>query len=135
MRDVSGLFGEFDYFVTDEFVELEAAHGFVSISASMDVGVEAFAQLIAEKRGLLLDVRTPEEFAAGHLEGAVLIDWYGDDFEQKVNELSGQSLLIYCRSGNRSGQACQLFEKQGREAWNLAGGIIAWKQEGEHITT
>jgi rhodanese-related sulfurtransferase len=63
---------------------------------------------------IVLDVRTPEEFAAGHLVGAVNIDFTADDFEQRIAELDPNgSYLIYCRSGNRSAQALTRMQALG----------------------
>lgn len=63
---------------------------------------------------ILLDVRTPEEFAAGHLDGAQLLDFSGGQFEQALPSLDPEGdYYLYCRSGNRSGQATALMQDQG----------------------
>lgn len=63
---------------------------------------------------ILLDVRTPEEFAAGHLEGAQLIDFNGGDIPGAIPSLDPEAeYLVYCRSGNRSGQAIELMAAAG----------------------
>jgi len=81
---------------------------------------------------ILLDVRTPEEFEAGHLGGAVNLDFYGADFRKSLAQLdTGNIYLVYCRSGNRSSTALGIMEELGfKEAYNLLGGIIAWEGEG-----
>ncbi|MDH4144213.1 MAG: rhodanese-like domain-containing protein [Acidimicrobiia bacterium] len=81
---------------------------------------------------VVLDVRTAEEFAAGHLAGAQLIDFYGDDFAQRIGELDRDApYVLYCRSGNRSGQTRELMAQLGfREVYDVAGGIVAWKADG-----
>ncbi|PZU41421.1 MAG: rhodanese-like domain-containing protein [Microbacterium sp.] len=57
---------------------------------------------------VIIDVRTPEEFAAGHLEGAVNIDVTASDFDALVSELDADgSYAVYCRTGNRSAQAVE----------------------------
>ena len=62
----------------------------------------------------LLDVRTPEEFAAGHLAGAENIDFYAADFADQIDALDqGEQYVVYCRSGNRSGQATALMAADG----------------------
>ena len=63
---------------------------------------------------IVIDVRTPGEFAAGHLEGARLLDLNGGELEKALPELDPDAeYLVYCRSGNRSGQAKALMEKAG----------------------
>lgn len=63
---------------------------------------------------IVLDVRTPEEFAAGHLDGAMLLDFNGGDLQAAIPELDPEvEYLVYCRSGNRSGQAIALMEQAG----------------------
>ena len=63
---------------------------------------------------IVLDVRTPQEFAAGHLEGAELLDFNSGDFAAEIPDLEpGDEYFVYCRSGNRSGQAVALLEDAG----------------------
>jgi rhodanese-related sulfurtransferase len=63
---------------------------------------------------VLLDVRTPGEFAGGHLEGALNIDVQSPDFAARVGELDpNANYLVYCRSGNRSGQAINQMRSLG----------------------
>jgi len=81
---------------------------------------------------VVLDVRTPEEFAEGHLDGAVMIDFYADDFGEQIAELDPSvPYLIYCRSGNRSGQTRAMMEDLGfSEVSDVDGGIQAWSAAG-----
>ena len=81
---------------------------------------------------VVLDIRTPEEYADGHIEGSLNIDFYGADFADRIGALDADhAYLVYCRSGNRSGQAMDLFENLGfTEVHELDGGILAWVQEG-----
>lgn len=63
---------------------------------------------------IVIDVRTPEEFASGHLQGAVNIDVQSPDFMAQVSQLNpGADYFIYCRSGNRSGQAISQMANMG----------------------
>lgn len=80
----------------------------------------------------VLDVRTPEEYAEGHIEGARLIDFYSATFADQVAALDpGQEYLVYCRSGNRSGQAVGLMQELGIDrVWDLDGGVIAYSSAG-----
>ncbi len=85
---------------------------------------------------VVLDVRTPEEFAEGHLEGAVLVDFYDADFADQLAALDPDVLyLLYCRSGNRSGETLGVMEQLGfTSVADIDGGIIAWAGAGLPIT-
>ena len=100
-----------------------------------DIDVEKFASLVDEGNGLLLDVRTDGEFAAGHLKGATQIDYNGADFEGKIAELDKTTpVYVYCRSGARSGQAAKIMKEMGfSEVYNLEGGIMAWERAGKPV--
>jgi len=73
---------------------------------------------------VIIDVRTPGEFASGHLEGAVNIDIQSPDFAAQVMELDKDGeYFIYCRSGNRSGQAISQMDKMGFTDMTNGGGV------------
>jgi phage shock protein E len=75
---------------------------------------------------VVLDVRTPEEFASGHLEGAELLDLSGGEFAAALPSLDPQAeYVVYCRSGNRSGQAVALMEEAGFESVTDLGSMEA----------
>lgn len=95
---------------------------------SKDITAAEFKSLLAEKNGLLIDVRTPEEFQAGHIEGAENIDYYGDDFDAAINELDkNQPVFVYCKSGGRSGKTKKILTDKGfTEVYNLIGGYGNW---------
>lgn len=80
----------------------------------------------------LLDVRTAEEFAEGHLESAINIDVHGPSFTKKVSEQLGKSqpIYLYCRSGKRSMMAAKELEKEGYSIVNLKDGILGWLDAG-----
>jgi rhodanese-related sulfurtransferase len=80
------------------------------------------------KDAVIIDVRTAPEIAAGKIEGALEIDFYGADFTQKILELDRKkTYFLVCRSGGRSGQACSFMAQNGfKDLYNLAGGMIAW---------
>jgi rhodanese-related sulfurtransferase len=84
---------------------------------------------------VILDIRTPEEFAAGHLAGAINIDYYASDFEAKLSTLDLEvPYVMYCNSGNRSSNALPLMDTIGfREVYELDGGIQAWYSAGRPI--
>jgi len=99
---------------------------------SADVNVAAFAALIdTSETGLLLDVRTDREFAMGHIRGATQIDFYRDDFQEELAKLDPNvPVYVYCRSGNRSGQAAKMMmSMRFKTVYNLEGGIGAWARE------
>ena len=81
---------------------------------------------------VVLDVRTPEEYAEGHLDGAVLVDFYDPDFADQLSQLDpAVPYLVYCRSGNRSGQTLTLMEQLGfTSVVDVDGGIVAWQGAG-----
>jgi phage shock protein E len=85
---------------------------------------------------VVLDIRTPEEFDEGHLEGAILIDFYEADFVQRLSELDRDTpYVLYCRSGNRSGQTVPVMEQLGfRSVSDVGGGILAWQAAGLPVT-
>ncbi len=104
-----------------------------SSTAQVDtVGPAAAAEVIAEPGTILLDIRTPQELADGQIAGAVNIDFYEADFRDRIAALDRDaSYVVYCRSGNRSGQAADLFEELGfADVTELDGGIVAWLDAG-----
>ena len=81
---------------------------------------------------VIIDVRTPGEFADGYIEKAINIDFRSEIFRDEVNNLdTSKTYLIYCRSGVRSWNALNIMaELNFREAYNMLGGIIEWEAEG-----
>ena len=96
-----------------------------------DVDVAGAKKMIADNSDLvILDVRTPEETAKGMLPNAIEIDFYGDDFEDKISKLDkNKSYLVYCRSGGRSVSASnKMIEKGFTDITNMLGGYNAWSE-------
>ena len=91
----------------------------------------ALAHRLVEQGALLLDTRTPEEYAAGHIEGAVNIphDQVAAEIE-RIAELTGgdksKPIVVYCRSGRRSGMAKQTLAEHGYGRVSNLGGMSAW---------
>lgn len=81
---------------------------------------------------VILDIRTPEEFAEGHIEGATLIDFYREDFAEQIAALDRDDpYVLYCRSGNRSQQARSLMAELGfTDVADVDGGIVGWEAAG-----
>lgn len=76
----------------------------------------------------LIDVRTPEEFDAGHLDNAVNIDWYNSDFVDQLKVVPKEhTLYVYCKVGGRSAKAAALLDSLGYKAIDLTGGYDAFK--------
>ena len=94
-----------------------------------------WAELQTQTSGsIILDVRTEEEFESGYIAGAKNLDIRGGaDFISSIEELDKtKAYFVYCRSGARSGQACQLMEQMGFEqVYNLEGGVLAWEVDLE----
>lgn len=84
----------------------------------------------------LLDVRTPAEFASGHLAGAVNVDVMSPDFPSKIAAMDLPSegpVYLYCRSGNRSGQAAQVLRRMGHEGAVNIGGFQSLARAGADV--
>jgi rhodanese-related sulfurtransferase len=81
---------------------------------------------------VIIDVRTPSEYAEGHIEKAVNIDYYSDNFELTLDQMDkNRTYLVYCHSGNRSALAVNIMKEQGfREVYNMLGGFSAWQNAG-----
>ena len=98
--------------------------GFESVSA------DAYEKIIADTTVVRLDVRTAEEFAAGHIENAVNID-----FEQKACEVlpKDKVIAVNCRSGKRSKKAAGILVRDGYVVVELDKGYNAWVDEGHKV--
>ena len=109
-------------------------------SAVTNVSVGKAQTLLKERAGkadfVILDVRTPEEFAEGHIDGAVNLDVQARDFEKKLRVLDRKkSYLVYCRTGNRSRKATVAMEALGfRSIFHMTEGIVRWKQQNLPLT-
>jgi rhodanese-related sulfurtransferase len=97
-------------------------------SVMEDIDTATFKSKIGSENHVLLDVRTAEEVAQGSIEGAEVIDFYGDDFRQKIEALDkDKTYLVYCRSGGRSGKTCKMMQEIGfTNLYNLEGGYSNW---------
>lgn len=92
---------------------------------------EALKLKNAEGKNLvILDVRTPAEYAGGHIPNAQNADFFGAVFEKEINRLDRDSpVLVYCQTGRRSEAAAKMLEKANfKKIYNLKGGIAAWEK-------
>jgi len=100
--------------------------------SAMDLSVSEFSSKVTEAGVITLDVRTPGEFNEGHIEGALLVDFQSGNFENEIASLDkSKTYAVYCRSGNRSGQAVKVMSDAGfTDLYNLDGGVIGWANAG-----
>ena len=98
----------------------------------INLKVNEFAQKIADPAVVILDVRTPAEFASGHIAGAVNVDFESGSFDRDIQKLENfKTYAVYCRSGNRSGQAVKVMQDAGfTNVFNMNGGVIDWANAG-----
>lgn len=108
--------------------------GCSSNSAALEtVSPDGAATIIAEDSGeVILDIRTPEEFDQGIIDGAINIDFYEPTFSSDLDALDKDAhYVVYCRSGNRSGQAMGTFADLGfTHVTEIDGGIANWYETG-----
>jgi len=98
------------------------------------VSVDEASSARALARGTLLDVRSPEEYAAGHVDGAVLIPLHVVPL--RTSELRrSETYYVVCESGARSAQAVQFLLGQGYDARSVQGGMSAWRSAGLPVAT
>lgn len=88
-------------------------------------------KLLADPQAKVLDVRTPEEFAAGHLLGAQNLNFRAANFSELISKLDPKArYVLYCATGNRSGQAAALMQQRGLPNVTNAGGYLTLKEGG-----
>jgi rhodanese-related sulfurtransferase len=106
--------------------------GCSSSSSAVNLSVSEFSNKVIEAGIITLDVRTPGEFNEGHIDGALLIDFQSGNFENEIASLDkSKTYAVYCRSGNRSGEAVKVMSDAGfTNLYNLNGGVIDWANAG-----
>lgn len=106
-------------------------------AAGTIVTPDEVAKLIAEKKATVLDLRTPEEFAAGHIAGAVNIDFLDADFATKIAALDkSKTYVVHCAGGGRSGKSLPTLEKEGlKSVLHLQQGFKGWQSAGKPVET
>jgi rhodanese-related sulfurtransferase len=106
--------------------------GCSSSPSANNLSVTEFSAKTAEAGVITIDVRTPGEYAEGHLQDAQLIDFQSGNFESEISSLDkNATYAVYCRSGNRSGQAIKVMLDAGfTNVFNMNGGVIDWANAG-----
>jgi phage shock protein E len=115
----------------------EAATTAQPVTTTEVVALDAlgFRKELGLQNAVLVDVRTPEEFAAGHIAGSSNIDWNSTTGRDELLRLKKErGVLLYCASGNRSGEAAAYLAAQGYTVKHLAGGIGAWQAANFPLT-
>ena len=97
-----------------------------------NLNVDQFEKMRANKTNVVLDVRTKKEYDAGHMPGAVLIDFNSPDFDKKIATLDkDKTYLVHCAAGGRSAKAAgKMSTLNFKSVYNLEGGYRAWEKAG-----
>lgn len=117
-------------------VSCSSAGTVVKSGASLNIDAQKASQIIEDHSAgndlAVIDVRTPEEFASGHIGGAVNIDVMSSSFREVIGALEREKIfVIYCLAGSRSSKALAIMQEMGfKSVYNLFGGIKEWKSAG-----
>lgn len=110
---------------------------FYALAEVKNIDVNKAEEYIKSGKYILVDVRKPEEFKAGHIKGAGNIDYYNEDFETLFEEKykdKNKSYILYCRSGVRSQYSAEILEELGyKNVINMTGGFLAWQDAGKPV--
>jgi len=101
----------------------------------INLDAAAFDSKITDNKVVVLDVRTPEEYAESHIANSINIDVLSDYFTADISALEKDcTYAIYCRSGKRSTDAASIMEEFGfTSTFNLTGGITSWIETGKPV--
>lgn len=115
----------------------DAGDSAASAASVTDVTVTAASDVIQQQGVVVLDVRTPAEYASGHLEDAVNIDLASPTFDDDVAALPvDATYVVYCRSGSRSAVAAdRMLELGFTDVYNVTGGVAQWQASGGTLVT
>lgn len=99
---------------------------------SVQEAIKLIEENIDNTKFIILDVRTGEEYKAGHIENSINIDYKSPKFKENVSNLDKEKIyLTYCRSGRRSANSAEIMEDLGFEnIYMIEGGIVAWDKAG-----
>jgi len=99
-----------------------------------DISVEKAYEMIKnsnhDENLVLIDVRTPQQYEQVHLQNTILINYRDPNFKTEISKLDkNRTYIVHCRSGKRSGKACEIMQETGfKEVYNVAGGILEWQE-------
>lgn len=115
-----------------------AAVGYMAAqqSSSPVLSAQDVYRQMNDTANIVLDVRTMQEHLEARIGETMLIPV--QELEERMHELDrykNKRIIVYCRSGNRSGRATSILREQGFDAYNMTGGIIGWKSEKLPIIT
>lgn len=110
---------------------------FYALAEVKNIDINKAEEYIKSGKYILVDVRKPEEFKAGHIKGAGNIDYYNEDFEtlfEKQYKDKNKGYILYCRSGVRSQYSAEILEELGyKNVINMTGGFLAWQDAGKPV--
>ena len=120
------------------FVVIFLSHNQTTSSAEevTNMSAKETSKLINQNKGdkdiVVLDIRTPGEFAAGHIENAVNIDYFSQNFQSQLDQLDkSKNYVMHCKSGGRSGRSVSIFKELNfKNLIHMNGGFDEWAQSG-----
>ena len=106
-------------------------------TAFKNIDVVTTQSTLNNEKVVLLDVRTPEEYAQGHIPGSQLMDFHGEHFTEDLKKLDpNATYVVYCASGNRSEKASRMMQAQDfKQVSNVLGGFQAWQSQQLPVET
>ncbi|MFN4986612.1 MAG: rhodanese-like domain-containing protein [Ignavibacteria bacterium] len=124
-------------FFTNLAVILIAAASVACAQQYKNVTAQEAKTMIGKGNVVVVDVRTPQEWNAGHLSGAVLVDFYDANFESNIKKVGkDKQVLVYCARGGRSASAAEKMSSWGwKNVTNMTGGYTSWSSAGLPTTT
>lgn len=118
------------------FLIITGTFSFAQITNCKQVTIQEFEQKIKEtKNAVLLDLRTPKEYASGHIKGSKNIDFFGKGFyDQLLKYPKDTPLFIYCESGGRSGQTFERLKNEGYQfVYEMYEGMSGWRDSKKPV--
>lgn len=120
------------------FLALVAAFDLTALNAAdpVDVTIDKAAEILASgEKVTVLDVRSPEEYADGHLKDAVNLNFNGGNFEAQIAKLDpAKPYLVHCAAGGRSGKSMELFKNlKFTKIYHLVDGYNGWADAGKPV--
>jgi rhodanese-related sulfurtransferase len=114
------------------FTHSVAAQATYADAPIVNVSAVEAQEVLKQKDIVILDIRTPQEFRASRISGAININFYDPSFPDELNKLDrNKTYFVYCRSGNRTGQSMRLFSQLGfKNIFHLQRGIVDWTRSG-----